>query len=140
MEAENTLTISQKLSNEIFFKEETRRLREAFAGARDEDELRYLRNLLQDISTMMRGLEMPWERFSPIVFRSFAVYLRHFDATTSSRKVYQLMAMLMDGIACLSQNKSLVHSSALFFEKQVADIDELLEERDKEDVNNEEEQ
>lgn len=138
MEAENTLTVNQKLSNEIFFKEETRRLREAFIGARDEDELRFLHNQLQDISTMMRGLDMPWERFSPIVFRSFAVYLRHYDGTTTSRKVYQLMATLMDGIACLSQNKSLIHNSALFFEKQVADIDELLEERGKEDIKNDE--
>ncbi len=134
MEAENTLTVNQKLSNEIFFKEETRRLREAFVGAHDEDELRYLRNLLQDMSTMMRGIEMPWERFAPVLFRSFAIYMRHPEENLGVKKVYRLMVMLMDGVTCLSQNKSLIHKSALFFEKQVADIDELLEERDKADV------
>ena len=130
MEAENTLTITKQISDELFFKEEFRRLREAFAVTKDvTDPMNYLCNSLSKLAEMMRALELPWERYIPILFRSFAIYMRYPDENVSSRKAYQLTALLMDSITYLSQNGKQIHDLRVFFEQQVGELNELLSAR-----------
>lgn len=139
MEAENSLTITKQISDELFFEEEARRLRQIFVGARDADQLRYLRGVLQRMKTMMQALELPWDKLVPILFRHYAVYMLHPDPEVSSKKNYRSIAMLLDKMNYMAQNKSLLHNTALFFESQIADIDKLMAQNKENSVKHEEE-
>ena len=70
MEAENTLTITKEISSEFFFKEESRRLQEAFMVDRNVNQLNYLQGMLMKMSAMMRVLELPWDRYIPLLFQN----------------------------------------------------------------------
>ena len=126
MEAENTLTITKEISSEFFFKEESRRLQEAFMVDRNVNQLNYLQGMLMKMSAMMRVLELPWERYIPLLFRIYAGYMNRPDGSVSNQKISQLMAMLMESIAYLSQNGKQIHDLCVFFENQAAELNELL--------------
>ena len=126
MEAENTLTLTKEISNEFFFKEESRRLQEAFMVDRDVNQLNYLQGMLMKMSAMMRALELPWDRYIPLLFRIYAGYMSRPDGSISNRKINQLMALLMDSITYLSQNGKQIHDLCVFFENQAAELNELL--------------
>lgn len=126
MEAENRLTITREISSEIFFKEEAFRFREAFNSKNDEQDLYYLRHQLEGMKRMATQLELPWERYIPILFRSFANYMRHPDANASNSKTYQLTALLMECVTFLSQNKPMINALATIFDQQIKDLDKLM--------------
>ena len=137
MEAENSLTITKQISDELFFEEEARRLREIFVGARDANQLRYLRGVLQTMKEMMQNLELPWDSLIPILFRNYAVYMLHPDPEVSNKKTYRSVTMLIERMNYMAQHKDLLHHTALFLESQIADIDKLMAKSD-EDTKTEE--
>ena len=130
MEAENSLTTTKQISDELFYEEEARRLREIFVGARDANQLRYLRGVLQRMKAMTQNLELPWDSLVPILFRNYAVYMLHPDPEVSSKKTYRSIAMLIERMNYMAQHKDLLHHTALFLESQIADIDKLMAKSD----------
>ena len=72
-EAENTLTLPKEISSEVFFKEEARRIGEAFNSKSNELDLEYLRHQLKCMKSLATSLELPWDRFIPILFRSLTL-------------------------------------------------------------------
>lgn len=54
-EAENTLTLPKEISSEVFFKEEARRIQEAFNSKSNELDLEYLRHQLKCITYLSQN-------------------------------------------------------------------------------------
>lgn len=127
MEAElNTLTIPEETSREIFFREESRRLHEAFDNKDKSENLYSLRSQLKNLKDLVVSLQLPWDRCIPILFRSFAHYMKFPDGNANNRKVYQTTALLMDSVTTLSQNKREIFALTVFLDRQIADLDRLI--------------
>lgn len=73
MEAENIYPVTEPVGSEqdapvsnmemlsdVFFKEEARRLKEAFCFERDADDFDYLNHQLQSVKNLLVGLKLPW--------------------------------------------------------------------------------
>lgn len=126
MEAENATTLPKEVTTEIFFREEACRIREAFDNDSDEENLDYLRHQLGCMKSLMTHLELPWDRLIPILFRSFANYIRLKNEPVNNRKTFLLTAQLMDCITYMSQNGRMVNTLAVFFNNQIDELDRLL--------------
>ena len=129
MEAANPSTLPKEVVHEIFFREEASRVRKAFANRSDEEDLDYLLHQLQCMKSLMAYLRLPWDRLIPILFRSFACYMRQPDETVSSHKACRLTAQLMDGAVFMSQNGKMLNALVEFFNHQIDDLDKLLAEK-----------
>ncbi|WP_455591627.1 hypothetical protein [Bacteroides sp.] len=126
MEAENTLTLPQEAINEIFFREEVRRLYKAFPKSEDTDQLRYLRNQLQCMKSLLAHLALPWRQHLPLLFRSFTTYMRHPDEFINDRKTYQNATQLMDSVSYLSQQGAQINNMITYFDQQIKELDALI--------------
>lgn len=51
---------NMEMLSDVFFKEEARRLKEAFCFERDADDLDYLNHQLQSVKNLLVGLKLPW--------------------------------------------------------------------------------
>ncbi|MFT0512603.1 hypothetical protein [Bacteroides thetaiotaomicron] len=76
MDTENALTNAKESPNEIFFEEEARLWAEVYGKQSDKPDLESLQRMLENMNHLLLSLELPWERFIPILYRSFALYMR----------------------------------------------------------------
>lgn len=129
MDTENALTNAKESPNEIFFEEEARLWAEVYGMQSDKPDLEYLQRMLENMNHLLLSLELPWERFIPILYRSFALYMRRPDENANNRKAYQLSAQLMDSVVYLSQNTNLIHHIHLFCNMQIAALEKLKNEK-----------
>ena len=113
---------NMEMLSDVFFKEEARRLKEAFCFERDADDLDYLNHQLQSVKNL-------WIQIAPILYRCMAVYLQRPDQHVSNMKVRYLSTQLMDGVLLLSQNGRLINDLLMFFDRQLKDIQRLREEK-----------
>ena len=147
MEAENTTPTNESASeeqpvqsqnlqenvpfNEEFFKEEALRLKETFFQIHDPDQLQGLRNHLQKIKTLITKLELPWEKYIPIMYKALVPYHQKIKEKDAQIDTLGLATELMTCITFLSQNGKLISHTAIFFDNQIAELDRKLEEKDK---------
>lgn len=111
------------------FEEEARLWAEVYGKQSDKPDLESLQRMLENMNHLLLSLELPWERFIPILYRSFALYMRRPDENTNNRKAYQLSAQLMDSVVYLSQNTNLIHHIHLFCNMQIAALEKLKNEK-----------
>lgn len=123
---------SMEMLSEEFFKEEARRLKEAFSIKCDEDDLYFLSYHLQNVKDLLAGLKLPWIQIAPILYRCLATYLQHPDQQIKNKKVRFLSAQLMDGVLFLSQNGRFINDLLMFFDRQIKDIEYLRKVRGEE--------
>mgnify|MGYP000766056611 CR=1 FL=1 len=116
-------------SKENFFEEEARLWAEVYGKQSDKPDLESLQRMLENMNHLLLSLELPWERFIPILYRSFALYMRRPDENTNNRKAYQLSAQLMDSVVYLSQHTNLIHHIHLFCNMQIAALEKLKNEK-----------
>ena len=126
MEAENRLTLPQETITEIFFKEEARRIYEAFPNVNDPDPMHCLRTQLDYMKMIMSRLTLPWDRFIPVLFRSFTIYMKYSGESTISSKAYQNAVLLMDCMSFLSQQGAIINNSVTFLDYQIKELDKLM--------------
>ena len=86
---------NMEMLSDVFFKEEARRLKEAFCFERDADDLDYLNHQLQSVKNLLVGLKLPWIQIAPILYRCMAVYLQRPDQHVSNMKVRYLSTQWM---------------------------------------------
>ena len=122
---------NMEMLSDVFFKEEARRLKEAFCFERDADDFDYLNHQLQSVKNLLVGLKLPWIQIAPILYRCMAVYLQRPDQHVSNMKVRYLSTQLMDGVLLLSQN-GLINDLLMFFDRQIKEIQCLRNERGEE--------
>lgn len=130
MEAENTSTRPTEAIQEIFFREEASRIKNACANTSNEDDLNYLLHQLQSLKSLVAHMELPWDRLIPVLFRCFAYYMRQ-PNVENTRKTYQLGIQLMDCVTFMSQNGRVINTLVEFFNHQIDDLDKLLAEKNK---------
>lgn len=111
------------------FEEEARLWAEVYGKQSDKPDLESLQRMLENMNHLLLSLELPWERFIPILYRSFALYMRRPDENTNNRKAYQLSAQLMDSVVYLSQHTNLIHHIHLFCNMQIAALEKLKNEK-----------
>ena len=126
MEAENILTLPQEAINEIFFKEEARRLYEIYPSTTDPENLHCLRQRLQAMKMVVAHLTLPWDRFIPVLFRSFAIFMKQTNELTANPKAYNHAAQLMDCMSFLSQQGALINHMVSYFDYQIKELNALL--------------
>lgn len=102
---------------------------EVYGKQSDKPDLESLQRMLENMNHLLLSLELPWERFIPILYRSFALYMRRPDENTNNRKAYQLSAQLMDSVVYLSQHTNLIHHIHLFCNMQIAALEKLKNEK-----------
>lgn len=129
METKNALTIAKENSNEIFYEEEARLWAELYGKQFDHPDLDFLQRKLEKMNHLMTSLELPWDSYIPVLFRSFTTYMRHSDNNMDNQKVLQLSAQLIDAIVLLSQNTVFIHHLHLFCTTQIAEIEKIKAER-----------
>lgn len=129
METENALTIAKENSKENFFEEEARLWAEVYGKQSDKPDLESLQRMLENMNHLLLSLELPWERFIPILYRSFRPLYASSGENTNNRKAYQLSAQLMDSVVYLSQNTNLIHHIHLFCNMQIAALEKLRNEK-----------
>lgn len=125
MEAAKTSTLPKEIVQEIFFREEALRIQEACANKSNEEDLSYLLHQLHGMKRLIAHLQLPWDRLIPVLFRSFAYYMRKSNETISSRKTYQLTAQLMDSVTFMSQNGKMINTLMEFFNHQIDDLEKM---------------
>lgn len=129
METENALTNAKESPSELFFEEEARLWTEVYGKPSEKPDLESLQHTLETLRRLMLSLELSWERFIPILYRSFALYMLHPDPNINNRKVYQLSAQLIDSVVFLSKNTNFINYVHLFCNMQIAGLKKLQSEK-----------
>ena len=120
----------QDISTDAFFEEESVRIKQAFANKKEgEDQLLYLRHQLQCMKTFLTRLELPWDKYIPLLFRGFACYLQSEERKNIQSKNYRLSAELMECITFLSQSGRLINSMADYYDKQIKEVEKKIVEK-----------
>ena len=85
---------NMEMLSDVFFKEEARRLKEAFCFERDADDLDYLNHQLQSVKNLLVGLKLPWIQIAPILYRCMAVYLQRPDQQSLNQRLRKMARLL----------------------------------------------
>lgn len=118
----------EKLFNDAFFEEEARRVKASFPHSGDPNQLRHLRNVLREMKFLMIRLELPWDKFIPILYRGLLLQYERVDTRGKRAEFYQLTTDLISCITFLSQNRYLFLYMADFYHQQIAELDKKLAE------------
>ncbi|KKB58334.1 hypothetical protein [Parabacteroides gordonii] len=120
----------QDISKDAYFEEESMRIKQAFSNTKQgEDQLLYLRHQLQCVKTFLTRLELPWDKYIPLLFRGFACYLQCEERKSVRSKNYRLSAELMECVAFLSQSGRLINSMANYYDKQIKEVEKKIAEK-----------
>lgn len=120
--------MEERNREEAFFEESAQRFKTVFSNTTDEYHLLYLRHQFKAIKLLLEKLQQPWDRYIPLLYRSFALYMQHPCEFNSHRKAYRLSAELMDCITFLSQSGRLIQSMAEYYNRQAREIENKLAE------------
>lgn len=123
-----TVQMSQpNTSNDAFFEEEAMRLKLAFSNTKEgEGQHLYLRHQLQCMKSLMSRLELPWDQYIPLLYRSFAYYTQWEEAKNVRNRNYRLSTVLMECVTFLSKSGRLIYSMAAYYDKQIKEVDQKI--------------
>ena len=80
------------------------------------------------MKTLLTKLELPWDRYIPILHYGFVLYLQRVESSDSRTKAAKLTTDLMSCVAFLSQSGRLINNMAGFYNQQITDLEKLIEE------------
>lgn len=130
-DSEQSVQMSEQNTSEIvFFEEEAVRLKRAFLNVEQgENQLLYLRHQLKYMKSFFTKLELPWDQYIPLLFRSIPYYMIQEESRNVRNKNYRLSTELIDCITYLSQSGRLINNMASYFDEQIKEIDEIISAR-----------
>ena len=117
-----------RILNDEYFKEQSERIQEEFNKKNVEDHRQYLLNQSKCMKTLLTKLELPWDRYIPILHYGFVLYLQRVESSDSRTKAAKLTTDLMSCVAFLSQSGRLINNMAGFYNQQIIDLEKLMEE------------
>ena len=123
----------QRVLNDEYFKEQSERIQEAFKK-NIGDHRQYLLNQSKCMKTLLTKLELPWDKYIPILHYGFVLYLQRVENTDNRSKAAKLTMDLMSCVAYLSQSGRLINNMAGFYNQQIIDLEKLMEEAKKNEV------
>ena len=123
-----------RVLNEEYFKEQSERIQEEFSKRNVEDYRQYLLNQSKCMKTLLTRLELPWDRYIPILHYGFVLYLQRVEGSDCRCKAAKLTTDLISCVAYLSQSGRLINKMAGFYNQQITDLEKLIEETKKNEV------
>lgn len=117
-----------RVLNDEYFKEQSERIQEEFNKKNVEDHRQYLLNQSKCMKTLLTKLELPWDKYIPILHYGFVLYLQRVENTDNRSKSAKLTMDLMSCVAYLSQSGRLINNMAGFYNQQIIDLEKLIEE------------
>lgn len=124
----------QRVLNDEYFKEQSERIQEEFSKRNVQDHRQYLLNQSKCMKTLLTKLELPWDRYIPILHYGFVLYLQRVESPDSKGKAAKLTTDLMSCVAYLSQSGRLINNMAGFYNQQITDLEKLMEKAKKNEV------
>lgn len=123
-----------RVLNDEYFKEQAERIQDEFNKRNVQDHRQYLLNQSKRVKTLLTRLELPWDRYIPILHYGFVLYLQRVEGPNNRSKAAKLTTDLMSCVAYLSQSGQLIHNMAGFYDQQITDLEKLMEEAKKNEV------
>lgn len=123
-----------RVLNDEYFKEQSERIQEVFNKKNIEDHRQYLLNQSKCMKTLLTKLELPWDRYIPILHYSFVLCIQRTEGQEGRTKAAKLSTDLMSCVAYLSQSGRLINNMADYYGQQIHDLEKLMEEAKKEAV------
>ena len=123
-----------KVLNDEYFKEQAERIQDEFNKRNVQDHRQYLLNQSKRVKTLLTKLELPWNKYIPILHYGFVLYLQRVEGPNNRSKAAKLTTDLMSCVAYLSQSGQLIHNMAGFYDQQITDLERLMEEAKKNEI------
>lgn len=123
-----------RVLNDEYFKEQSERIQEEFSKKSTQDYRQYLLNQSKCMKTLLTRLELPWDRYIPILHYGFVLYLQRVEGADCRKKTAKLTTDLISCVAYLSQSGRLINNMAGFYDQQITDLEKLIEETKKNEV------
>lgn len=123
-----------RVLNDEYFKEQSERIQEEFNKKNVQDHRQYLLNQSKCMKTLLTKLELPWDRYIPILHYGFVLYLQRVEGTDCRKNTAKLTTDLISCVAYLSQSGRLINNMAGFYNQQITDLEKLMEEAKKNEV------
>lgn len=123
-----------RVLNDEYFREQSERIQEEFSKKSTQDYRQYLLNQSKCMKTLLTRLELPWDRYLPILHYGFVLYLQRVEGTDCRKKTAKLTTDLISCVAYLSQSGRLINNMAGFYNQQITDLEKLIEEVKKNEV------
>ena len=124
--------VGKNVKHEQFFLEAAQRVKDAFPVDYVDNELLYLHGRLKYMKLLSARLELPWEKYIPILYGGFMQYLQHVNESTRRTRVINLTTELMDFVAFMSQSKNQIHNITVYLNQQVMDLEKLIKDLEEE--------
>lgn len=80
---------------------------------------------------LLSHLELPWDRYIPILHRAFCLYFINTPETKLRQQALYLSSELMSAIVLLSQHGPLINHLAFYFHKEAERLKKWMEEYEK---------
>lgn len=123
-----------RVLNDEYFKEQSERIREVFKKKNIEDHRQYLLNQSQGMKTLLTRLEMPWDKYIPILHYSFVLYIQRIDGQEARTKAARLTTNLMSCVTYLNQSGRLINNMAKYYDQQICDLEKLMAEKEETEI------
>lgn len=88
----------------------------------------YLLRRLEESKKLLASLELPWERYIPVLYRAFALYFIHVQDAGTRQKAMNLTSELMSVVVLLSQSHRLINHLRVFYHDQSVMLKKWIDE------------
>ncbi len=119
-----------RILNDEYFKEQSERIQEVFQKKNIEDHRQYLLNQSKGMKTLLTKLEMPWDRYIPILHYSFVLYIQRVDGQDARVKAARLTTDLISCVTYLNQSGRLINNMAKYYDQQICDLEKMMAEKE----------
>ncbi|MBD3591441.1 hypothetical protein [Bacteroides sp. GM023] len=91
----------------------------------------YLFRKLEKSKALFSSLELPWERYIPILYQAFSLYFIHMNEPNTRLKALKLTSELMSAVVLLSQSGRLINQLTTFCHEESEMLKKWMDENKK---------
>ena len=91
----------------------------------------YLFRKLEKSKALFSSLELPWERYIPILYQAFSLYFIHMNEPNTRLKALKLTSELMSVVVLLSQSGRLISQLTTFCHEESGMLKKWMDENKK---------
>ena len=91
----------------------------------------YLFRKLEKSKALFSSLQLPWERYIPILYQAFSLYFIHMNEPNTRLKALKLTSELMSAVVLLSQSGRLISQLTTFCHEESGMLKKWMDENKK---------
>lgn len=95
-----------------------------------DDLSHYLLRRLEESKTLLAKLELPWERYIPILYQALSLYFIHVQDGNTRQKTLNLTSELMSVVVLLSQSHRLINHLCTYYHNQTVMLKKWIDENE----------